>query len=1094
MICMKALNTTLEMMENIEPGDFQPEVAGGPDGGELSFAQQRLWFMDQMEPQRATYNIPLAIELDGSLDVSCLERALSALVGRHESLRTTFVLENGQPRQLVSEPGFPGLTITDLKRRKDARKRLEGLLREEASTGFDLGQGPLFRARLYRLAADEHVLLLTMHHIVSDGWSVGVLLKELGVYYEHFREGAAEHRPAPAVRYRDFARWQRNQLRGENIEKLLSFWRIQLQGAPQVLELPADRPRPAVESNRGAEFSCTLPPELVDSLRRLASREKATLFMPLLAGFATLLSRYTGEADFLLGTPIANRNRAEFEGVVGCFVNTLVLRANLSGDPAVNELVRRMRRVCLDAFQNQDLPFERLVEEMQPERDLSRNPLVQVMFSLENMPLTPLQLAGVTSKPLEVVRGVAHVDLTLRAHETREGLRAVFEYATDLFHEATIERMAGHWRRLLEAMVASPEGRVSELPLLGGPERRQLLVEWNQTTADYPHEAGVHELFVAQAKKTPDAIAVSFGDQQITYAELDRRSTQLAAHLSKLGAGPGTRVGICLERSLEIPVGLLAILKTGAAYVPLDPSFPEERLRFMAENTRIAALVTTSAVAPVFRLPRERQVLLDADAQVIASTPDKLSLEISNAAHTDEPAYVIYTSGSTGKPKGVIVPHRAVVNFLTSMAREPGVTAGDKLVAVTTLSFDIAVLELFLPLVCGAQVVMANQEQILDGRALGQLLKQQGATVMQATPVTWRLLLEAGWQPLVKFKALVGGEALPPDLADELMESGVELWNMYGPTETTVWSTCTRLTDKAAGITIGKPIANTTARILDARMNLCPIGVPGELFIGGTGLSQGYWLQPELTADRFIRDPFGEAPGDRLYRTGDRARWRADGSIEHLGRMDRQVKLRGFRIEPAEIETVLAQHPGVHEVAVALRDDHRGGQRLVAWVVPANPVTGLEGELRARARSTMPEYMIPSHFVLLEALPRTPNGKLDYQVLPAPVLETGATRTTRVAPRTATEQLVLEAFQGVLLREDADVSDNFFDLGGHSLMAARLMARLQETTRLPIPMRLLFEYPTPAALAKAVDGLRWLQESESPATDNDVGRREEINV
>jgi len=1063
---------------------------------ELSFAQQRLWFLEQMEPGRATYAIPMAIELRGVLEAPILEQALRALVSRHESLRTVFVMVEGQPRQVVSsDPEKWTLPVTDLSGEVKVRERLDALLRQEAARGFDLARGPLFRGRLYRLADDHHVLLLAMHHIISDGWSMGILFRELGEFYGSGCRGETLVPPPLDVQYCDFARWQRRRLRGEVLKKLLDHWRSRLAGAPQVLELPADRSRPAAESNAGATHAFTLPVALVEALRRFAWRERATLFMPLLAGFTALLARYSGQEDFFIGTPVANRTRAEFEGVVGCFVNTLVLRVELSGDPPVREFLRRLRRVCLDAFQHQELPFERLVEDLQPERDLSRNPLFQVMFSLENMPVQPLQLAGLTQSSIDLDRAVTHVDLTLRVQETAEGLGAVFEYSTDLFDAPTIARMAMHWRSLLEAMAASPERRLSELPLLPEAERRQLLVEWNQTAADYPRDSLVHELFEAQAGRSAASTAVTVERHQLSYAELNRRSNQLAQHLRELGAGSGARVGICLERSLEMLVGLLGILKTGAAYVPLDPSFPRDRLCFMADDAQLALLVSTAALAPSFNLPRERQALLDADAQAIASAPDSHLPAEGHAARPDDPAYVIYTSGSTGEPKGVLVPHRAVVNFLISMAREPGLAAHDVLVAVTTLSFDIAVLELLLPLAVGANVVIASREQTLDGVALAGLLQEHHATVMQATPVTWRMLVESRWRPKGAFKALVGGETLPKDLADQLLARGFELWNMFGPTETTVWSTCACITDISKWNTIGKPIANTTVRILDAANELVPIGVPGELFIGGDGVGLGYWHRPELTAERFIPDPFVVAPRAMLYRTGDRARWRHDGTIEHLGRLDNQIKLRGFRIEPGEIEAGIAQHPAVREVAVIAREDKPGDKGLVAYLVAENPAADLADQVRGRLRSAMPEHMVPGRFVMVPTLPRTPNGKLDRNALPAPMPESESQIGAGfAAPHTPAEELVMDAFRDVLGRSDFGVLSNFFDLGGHSLMAARLMFRLRAASGFNLPLRLLFERPTPAKLAEAVDELRWLEKSKAPTRGRGADRREEIEM
>ncbi len=1076
----------------LRPAAPRLEALAHPGPTELSFSQQRLWFLDQMEPGRTTYTIPMAIELRGALDVRVLERALGALVSRHESLRTVFVAEAGRPLQIVSAPGVWKLPVTDLGGEPKAREQLDKSLRQEVSQGFDLARGPLFRARLYRLAAGHYVLLLAMHHIISDGWSMGILFRELGELYGCFSRGLAATLPPLALQYRDFAPWQRRFLQGDVLDKLLRHWCSRLAGAPQVLELPADHPRPAVESNRGAMYSFSLPLELAESLRQFARRESATLFMTLLAAFNVLLARYSGQEDILVGTHVANRNRLEIEDVVGCFVNTLVLRADLSGDPSVSQFLGRVREACLDAFDHQDLPFERLVEELRPARDLSRNPIIQVMFAMENMPLRPLDLPGLTQAPLEIDPGVARTDLMLLVQETSQGLVGLFEYATDLFDAPAIVRMATHWRALLEAMVASPMGRLSELPLLTELERQRLLVEWNRTAADYPRASCVHELFERQAQRTAQAAAVTFGDQHLSYGQLNRRSNQIAHHLRNLGIGSGARVGLCVERSLEMLVGLLGILKAGAAYVPLDPSFPPDRLRFMADDAQFSLLVATTFLAGSFGLPRERQVLLDADAKTLAAAPDTpLAMDV-HSARPENPAYVIYTSGSTGKPKGVVVPHRAVVNFLASMSRTPGLAASDVLVAVTTLSFDIAVLELLLPLTVGAHVMIADQDQTMDGHALGSLLHREKATVMQATPVTWRLLLEAGWTPERAFKALVGGEALPKSLADQLIARGVELWNMYGPTETTVWSTCARITDTSNGITIGKPVANTTIRILDGRKNLCPIGVPGELCIGGEGVCLGYWNRTQLTAERFIPDPLGTTPGARLYRTGDRARWRGDGTLEHLGRLDCQVKLRGFRIEPGEIESAIAQHPAVREATVTARETRPQDKRLVAYLVAPNPPDDLPGQLRALLRAAMPEYMVPAHFVMLDALPRTPNGKLDRQSLPAPGPGDDSARRAADLPPTSAEQMVMDAFRAALNRTDFGVCDSFFDLGGHSLMAARLMFTLRAASGIDLPLRLLFERPTAAALAKAVEELTWLERSKVPS--HSASGREEIEM
>jgi surfactin family lipopeptide synthetase A len=1022
---------------------------------ELSFAQQRLWFLDQVEMASTAYVIPWAMRLQGPLQAGALEGALGSIVARHESLRTTVANAEGRPVQNVSAVASFSLPVVAV---SGAPGRLGALLSEETHRGFDLVRGPLFRAVLYRLGPDEHVLLLLQHHIIADAWSVDVMLQELGILYRDRVRGRVSTLPELPVQYRDFSRWQREWLQGEALTHQLEYWRAQLTGAPQVLDLPADRPRPPMESHRGAIYSFTIPREVTERLGVLSRREGTTLFMVLLAAFDVLLWRYTGQEDLLVGTPVANRGRTELEGLIGLFVNTLVLRSDLSGNPTVQELLAQVRERCLDAYAHQELPLETLVENLRPERDLSRNPLFQVMLVLQNVPPHPFAAPGLTVIPVKVDRGAAQLDLTLYVQETPEGLKGTFEYATDLFDETTIERMAGHWRALLEAMLATPRCRLSDLPLLTEAERQQLLVDLNRTNKDYPRKALLHELFEAQVQRAPERTALRVEATTLSYAELDARANRIAQALRARGVGRGQRIGLCVERGPDLLAGVLGILKAGAAYVPLDPAFPENRLRFMAEDAQLALLVSTAALAGSCGLPRARQLLLDTDAAVLAAQSDqRLTPAAALDARAEDPAYVIYTSGSTGQPKGVVVPHRAVVNFLTSMAREPGLTAEDVLVAVTTLSFDIAVLELQLPLTVGATVVLASRDEASDGQALSALLEQHQATVMQATPVTWRLLLAAGWSGGTAFKALVGGEALPRDVADQLLARGVELWNLYGPTETTVWSTCAQITDTANGITIGRPIANTTVYILDAQQNLCPLGVPGELCIGGAGVALGYWNRPELTAERFIADPFSTPPGATLYRTGDRARWRHDGMLMHLGRLDDQVKLRGLRIELGEIEANLAAHPEVRQAAVHLWTVKANDVRIVACCVPAQAGVLAPVSLRKHLRARLPEYMVPQHFLLVEQIPLTPNGKVDRRRLPTPVL-TESRLGRQEAPADAVETTLAEIWTKLIHpTRPISRSDKFFEMGGHSLLGLRALRQIEDQLGVRLEFRMLFQ-------------------------------------
>ncbi|HXE84188.1 MAG TPA: amino acid adenylation domain-containing protein, partial [Gemmatimonadales bacterium] len=905
------------------------------DVAPLSFIQRQMWVLDQMTPGNPAYNLLAGYRLRGHLDVRMLERSFNEIIKRHETLRTTFSAEGGEPQQQI----HPELTISIRVTPAD-EARLQALASEEAVQPFDLSRLPLIRVTLFRLGDSEHVLLINVHHIVADGWSFGLLLNELDTLY------AGSRPPELAVQYGDFAHWQRRRLADETAHATqIEFWRTQLAGKLPVLELPVDRVRPAVQSFAGSNLFFTIPPALAQQLADLGARHGCTAFMTMLAAFQVLLQRHAGVDDLIIGTPLAERTPSALEPLIGNFLNMVALRCDLAGDPTFVEVLRRSHDTTVNALSNGVVPFETVMRQVTFERDTSRNPIFQVMLQMLAAPAPRIGNLDVTTFHFDLRS--AQLDLSLHLYEEAGGYLGRFEYCSALFERETVERMTARFEQLLRAVVANPDRRISEIPLLPSAERELIVHAWNDTAVDVRAGRLIHELFEAQVDRAPARTAVCAGKTRLSYAELDARANRLAWTLRSRGIGRGDRVGLGLERGSDMLAALLGILKSGAAYVPLDPAFPVARLRFMADDAQLACLV--------------------ADADLLAAGPTGRA-PVADGAGGHDPAYVIYTSGSTGTPKGVAIPHRAVVNFLTSMAREPGLDADDVLVAVTTLSFDIAVLELLLPLTVGATVVMATRDEAMEGRALRSLLEEHRATVMQATPVTWRLLLEAGWRPLpvMPFRALVGGEPLPQDLAQQLIGCGVELWNMYGPTETTVWSTCARITD-ASRITIGSPIANTTVRVLDTRGELSPIGVPGELCIGGTGVALGYWNRPELTAERFIPDPFGAAPA-RLYRTGDRVRWRGDGTLEHLGRFDDQVKLRGFRIEVGEIESAIAACPGVREVAVAAREDQPGAKRLVAYVVAA---TDLTEAIRARIRSALPEYMVPTRFVTLDALPRT---------------------------------------------------------------------------------------------------------------------------
>jgi aspartate racemase len=798
------------------------EYLDGP--AELSFSQQRLWFLEQVTPGGAAYVIAGALELRGVLDVPVLERALGALVNRHDSLRTVFVNVEGQPLQVVSEPGAWNLPVADLGGEAQPRGRLRELLREEAARGFDLARGPLFRAHLYRLAADTHVLLLAMHHIISDGWSMGVLIRELGELYAGFSRGEPTTLPALRVQYRDFARWQRGWLQGEVLESQLAHWRARLSGAPQVLELPTDRVRPAVESFRGAFYSFTLPLELTDALRGLSRREGATLFMTLLSGFTLLLARYSGQQDLLIGTPVANRNRAEIEELVGFFVNTLVLRADTSGEPSVREHLARTREVCLDAYAHQDLPYDRLVEELHPARDMSRNPVFQVMFALQNAPQGALELPGLTLRPVALEHGAARVDLTLMVQETPAGLTGIFEYATDLFDEPTIARMAAHWRTLLEAMVATPERRVSELPLLTEAERHELLVEWTDTSTDYPSEASIHELFEAQAARTPDAVAVEYEGRELSYRELNARANQLARYLARHGVGPDVMVGLCVERSLEMVVGTLGILKAGGAYVPLDPDYPAPRLAFMLEDTAAPVLLTQAKLRERLPAYAGRTVSLDADWREIARESEKNPKVKVGARNL---AYVIYTSGSTGRPKGTCIEHRSVVRLVKS-TNYVELGPQEVLLQFAPISFDASTLELWGTLLNGARLVVAPAG-LLSLQELGRVIQERGVTTLWLTAALFHQMVDEQIESLRGVRQLLaGGETLSPSHVRRMLEviGNNRLINGYGPTENTTFTCCHVMTAQSRieqTVPIGRPISNTRVYVLDRHRQPVPV-------------------------------------------------------------------------------------------------------------------------------------------------------------------------------------------------------------------------------------------------------------------------------
>ncbi len=1033
-----------------------------------SIDQERLWFIEQLQPGNAAYNIFSASRIRGLLDAAVMERVVRELIARHEVLRTTFTIVDDVPVQVINpQPDF-NLAWIDLQSLPLDQREPEALrlVTEDFSRPFDLEKGPLLRVGLIRLAEDDHVLHQNMHHTVTDRWSGAIFEQETGVLYEAFAKGKPSPLPPLPIQYADYALWQRSLAESEIYRKQAAYWKRRLAGVPYVLEVPADFPRPPIQNFRGARVYKRYPKRLLEALRDLSRREGVTMFTLAMAAYKALLYRYTTQETLLIGTTFANRNRPELQNMVGYLLNLIVLSTDLAGNPTFRELLQRERVTVLEGFANQDLPFGKLVQELRPAQDASRNPIVQHSLIYLDFPeLTIMETLGLTAKHLDIDNGASRFDMTLAMTETEAGYEVDIEYPTDLYRRERIERMTRHLENILESVVADPAQRLSELPVLSDDEKRQLLTEWNATNVEYPADQCIHELFEAEARRRPDEVAVLFEDDRLTYSELNEQANQVAWYLREAGVENGELVGLFMRRSLRMIVGLLGILKTGAAYLPLDERYPAERLAFMLKDSGARVVLTEAQL--VEKLPDfDGQIVqLDADQEF---SPAKASSR--KVATNEQRSFVIYTSGSTGQPKGVEVLHRAVVNLFNSMLSKKLLNATDTMLAVTTPSFDIATAEIFLPLIAGGRVVIASREVVSDGEQLAELLATSGATVMQATPATWGMLIDAGWQGDSRLKVFSTGEALDRRLADQLLERCSELWNLYGPSETTIYSSVVQVTGGAGPVPIGPPLGNTRFYVVDRFMNPVPIGIHGELFIGGAGLAHGYLRRPDLTADKFVPDPFGSEPGARLYRTGDLVRYREDGNLEFAGRLDHQVKVRGFRIELGEIEDALSRHPSVRSAVVVAREARTGEQRLIAYVV-GNESTPRPGEWRSFLIQRLPEYMIPSLFVSLAELPLLPNGKVNRAALPVPDSSRPELRRVFVAAENPTQARLVEIWMSVLGIDRVGIHDDFFELGGDSILATRLVSRIRRVFEVELQLRELFWKSTVFELAAAIEEL-----------------------
>jgi amino acid adenylation domain-containing protein len=1038
----------------------------------LSFNQQQFWLLDQVSPNRATYNVSTGLKIVGPLDVEKLQRVIDCMVDRHEILRTSVVSTKESAAQVISPAVSIPVRATDLSQlpAAQAMSQRETIIAEERDHLFDLNNGPLMRVRLLKFGEQQHELMITLHHIVCDGWSINVLLRELTHLY--LKNVDRDVLPHLSIQYADFAVWQRRWMEDEGIQRQLNYWRQQLADAPTVMELPTDYSRPAIRSYEGGRVAARLADDVAESLRALSRKENTTLFTTLLAAFQTLLFRYSGQDDVVVGSPVAGRTMFETENLIGAFVNTLVMRGDLSGNPSFRDALARVRQTSMDAFAHQDLPFERLVEELNPERRANRSPLFQVMFSFQNMPEPELAVNGTKFKTIQIASSAAKFDLTLEVGELPDGITLSFEYACDLFTAPTIERMLGHFVNLLTAITQDPAQTIADIELLMPAERQQLLVEWNDNQIAYPETAGVHHLFEAQAAQTPDAAAIEFCGRQLTYRELNSKANQFAHYLINRGVGPEAIVGVSLDRSFEMLVAILGVLKTGAAYVPLDPTYPRDRIAFMIQNTAARIVITQKHLASN----------IDGDAELInidEAGPIFANESFANpdvAVSSRQVALVLYTSGSTGNPKGVMLEHRSLVNFATVAKSSYGINSADRVLQFGSLSFDLSAEEMLISLTTGACLVLRTAEMIGAPEDFLARCEEWKLTVLDLPTVYWHELTDALNKKNLALPenirlVIIGGEKASADRVvawNRIVGNRVRLLNTYGPTETTIAVTLCDLSKEASRLEklspIGRPFPNATVYVLDSTLRPVPVGIAGELHIGGPGVARGYLNRADLTSQKFIANPFSDDPNDRLYRTGDIVRYHEDGNLEFLGRSDNQIKIRGFRVELEEIERAIRSHQAIENCVVIATDGD--DKRLVAYVITSEGSRDAIGDLRNFLKTKLPSYMIPAAFEVIDEFPLTSGGKINRRALPEPQFNRPAADASVDLPGTPLEEMLLESWQEVLNLNQIGVNENFFDLGGHSLLAARLVSNIRSTMDVELNMVDVFEAPTISSMAE----------------------------